>query len=45
LSDLIVELLQKDPDRRPASSQAVVDRLVAIDFDLGLASAVNCAWS
>jgi serine/threonine protein kinase len=38
LSELIMELLQKEPGRRPASSQIVIDRLVAIDSDLGLAS-------
>jgi serine/threonine protein kinase len=31
LSDLIMELLEKDPCCRPASSQAVLDRLAAID--------------
>jgi hypothetical protein len=31
LSDLIMELLQKNPCRRPASSQAVLDRLAAIE--------------
>jgi serine/threonine protein kinase len=31
LSDLIMELLQKDPCLRPASSQAVLDRMAAID--------------
>jgi tRNA A-37 threonylcarbamoyl transferase component Bud32 len=30
LSDLIMELLHKDPSRRPASTQAVVDLLAAI---------------
>jgi tRNA A-37 threonylcarbamoyl transferase component Bud32 len=30
-SDLIMELLQKDPCLRPASSQAVLDRMAAID--------------
>ena len=37
LSDLIMELLHKDPHRRPASSQAVVDTLAAIDRGLGAA--------
>jgi tRNA A-37 threonylcarbamoyl transferase component Bud32 len=31
LSDLIMELLHKDPGRRPAPSQAVVEALAAID--------------
>jgi tRNA A-37 threonylcarbamoyl transferase component Bud32 len=39
LSDLIMELLRKDPGRRPASSQTVVAALAAID--LGLAAAVE----
>jgi hypothetical protein len=30
LSDLIMQLLQKDPDRRPGSSQIVQDQLAAI---------------
>jgi tRNA A-37 threonylcarbamoyl transferase component Bud32 len=34
LSDLIMELLHKDPARRPASGQAVVDALAAIDRGL-----------
>jgi tRNA A-37 threonylcarbamoyl transferase component Bud32/predicted hydrocarbon binding protein len=38
LSDLIMELLQKDPDLRPPSAQAVVEALAAIDCDLGIAS-------
>ena len=37
LSDLIMELLHKDPGRRPASSQAVVDTMAAIDHGLGAA--------
>jgi serine/threonine protein kinase len=31
LSDLVMELLHKEPSRRPASGQAVIDALVAID--------------
>jgi serine/threonine protein kinase len=38
LSDLIMELLQKDPARRPASSRAVADTLVAIGRALGSAA-------
>jgi serine/threonine-protein kinase len=34
LSDLIMELLHKDQGRRPASSQAVVDTMAAIDRGL-----------
>jgi serine/threonine protein kinase len=37
LSDLIMELLQKDPCRRPSSSQAVVDTMAAIDHGLAAA--------
>jgi serine/threonine protein kinase len=37
LSDLIMDLLQKDPDSRPASSQAVVDAMTAIDGGVGAA--------
>jgi hypothetical protein len=37
LSGLIMELLQKDPDSRPASSQAVVDAMAAIDCSVGAA--------
>jgi tRNA A-37 threonylcarbamoyl transferase component Bud32 len=37
LSALIMELLHKDPGRRPASSQAVVDTMSAIDRGLGAA--------
>jgi tRNA A-37 threonylcarbamoyl transferase component Bud32 len=37
LSDFIMELLKKDPSRRPASSQAVADALAAINCDLQLA--------
>jgi tRNA A-37 threonylcarbamoyl transferase component Bud32 len=37
LSELIMELLHKDPGRRPASSQAVVDMLAAIERGLGAA--------
>jgi predicted Ser/Thr protein kinase len=39
LSDLIMELLQKDLGRRPASSQAVADALAAIHSDLQVAPA------
>jgi serine/threonine protein kinase len=39
LSDLIMELLHKDPGRRPASSQAVVDTMDAIDRGLAAAPA------
>jgi serine/threonine protein kinase len=38
LSDLIMELLHKDPGLRPSSSQAVADRMAALDGDLGAAS-------
>lgn len=34
LSELIMQLLQKDPGRRPASSQAVADSLAAIERSL-----------
>jgi serine/threonine protein kinase len=37
LSDLIMELLRKDPGRRPPSSQAVVDTMTTIERDLGAA--------
>ena len=37
LSDLIMELLQKDPESRPASSQAVVEAMAAIDSSIGVA--------
>jgi tRNA A-37 threonylcarbamoyl transferase component Bud32 len=37
LSDLIVELLHKDPGRRPASSQVVADRMTAIGRGLATA--------
>jgi hypothetical protein len=37
LSDLIMELLHKDPRLRPASSQAVIDALAAIDSSVGTA--------
>jgi serine/threonine protein kinase len=40
LSDLIVELLQKDPGSRPASSQAVVDTMAAIECGLGAAPVI-----
>jgi hypothetical protein len=33
MSDLIMDLLQKDPRRRPASSQAVLDRIAAIESE------------
>jgi hypothetical protein len=36
LSDLIMELLQKDPENRPTSSQAVVDAMAAIDSRIGV---------
>ena len=39
LSELILQLLQKNPDHRPTSSQAVVDTLAAIEINLGPASA------
>jgi tRNA A-37 threonylcarbamoyl transferase component Bud32 len=39
LSDLIMELLHKDPGRRPGSSQAVVNALAAIDRGLRAAPA------
>jgi serine/threonine protein kinase len=38
LSDLIMQLLHKDPGRRPVSSQAVVAMMAAIDRGLGAAS-------
>src|SRR5262249_42336379 len=31
----VMELLEKDPRKRPASGQSVVDRLAAIDRNLG----------
>jgi hypothetical protein len=34
LSELIMQLLQKDPVHRPASSQAVADTLAAIEHSL-----------
>jgi serine/threonine protein kinase len=37
LSDLIMELLQKDPGHRPASSHAVADSMAAIECVLGAA--------
>jgi tRNA A-37 threonylcarbamoyl transferase component Bud32 len=37
LSDLIMELLHKDPGRRPASSKAVVDTMAAIDRGIRIA--------
>jgi predicted Ser/Thr protein kinase len=41
LSDLIMELLHKDPSHRPASNQVVVDRMAAIDRSLGAASGAS----
>ncbi len=35
LSDLVMQLLQKDPGRRPASSQVVADQMAAIEHSLG----------
>jgi serine/threonine protein kinase len=37
LSDLIMQLLHKEPGRRPASSQAVVNEIDAIDRSFGVA--------
>jgi len=45
MSDLIMELLQKDPCRRPASSQAVLDRLAAVDCLGGDELAQYCSGS
>jgi serine/threonine protein kinase len=35
LSDLIVQLLEKDPAQRPASANEVAERLLAIGLNLG----------
>ncbi|MSU79589.1 MAG: serine/threonine protein kinase [Gemmataceae bacterium] len=41
LSELIMQLLQKDPGHRPASSQAVADVLATIGRNLGFASGLT----
>ncbi len=41
LSELIMQLLQKDPGLRPASSHAIADALAAIEDSLGPASGIT----